>query len=169
MTLKSCIENFPKDDTLIGQYELSQIKRTSDIEDIENWRYNPFWEDATCYSFIIFNPATKRFECWNYIFDKVSGYISCSGEYDDFFPVIYSEDFGYEKIDPWDPQFKDQVTTLDDELAMEMGWPLDEIKERKWRREQVAYLFDAESYLNGFTFTSAEALKKFVKEQKDLL
>lgn len=172
MTFKNCTEYFPMYDTLVGSYSTDQsfsVPAGKNVDDIETWRDDPFWEDNSCYSFVTFNPDAKKFTVWIFAFWRVNGYINETDDPEEFFPATGSEDFGWQKIDPWDPQFEDQVTTPDDELAMEMGWPLDEIKEKKWRREQVAYLFDAYSYLNGFTFTSAEALKKFVKERKDLL
>lgn len=172
MTFKQCVENFPRFRTLVGTYNTEQsftVLPGCTINNIEQWPDNPFWEDSSCYSFVVFEPQDKKFVVWTFSYFHVCGYINETDDPEEFYPAIYSKDFGWEKIDPWDPQFKEQVTTSDDELAIEMGWPLDEIEKRKWRREQVAYLFDAESYLNGFTFTSAEALKNFVKERQDLL
>jgi hypothetical protein len=164
MRFKDCTEYFPIFDTLVGSYQpFASISAT------EEWRENPFWEDSSCYSFVTFDPDTKKFTAWSYSFWRVNGYINETDDPEEFYPAVCSEDYGWEKVDPWNYQSNDQVIALDDELAIEMDWPLDEIKERKWRREQVAYLFDTDSYLNGFTFTNIEALKKFIKERKDLL
>ena len=172
MTFKNCIENFPINDTLIGYYHADQsfsVPFNGDVNDIEKWDDNPFWEDSSCYSFIVFLPLVKKFECWQFLYNRVKGYLNETYDTDEFYPVTYSEDFGWTKIDPFDPAFEEQVTSPDDELAMELGWPLDKLTEDKWRREQVAYLFDHEAYMNGFIFTSPEAVKKFVDERKDLL
>ena len=172
MTFKNCTEYFPIFDTLVGSYSSDQsfmVLPDSAIDNIEKWRDNPFWEDSSCYSFVIFNPDTKQFTVWTYSFQRVSGYINETYDPEEFYPATYSEDFRWEKVDPWNLQFEDKIITPDDELAMEMGWPLDEIKENKWRREQVAYLFDPEAYQNGYIFTSPKTLKEFVKERKDLL
>lgn len=172
MTFKNCIENFPIHDTLVGRYDSEQTFTITDphsIDHIEKWDDNPFWEDNSCYSFVVFEPQEKKFRCWSFIFSRVSGYINETEDFEEFYPASYSEDFGWEKIDPFDPNLEDQVTLPDDELAIELGWPLAKYREDKWRREQVAYLFDAESYLNGFTFTSLDALKNFCMERKDLL
>lgn len=172
MTFKNCIENFPIHDTLIGRYDSEQsftIPNPQSISLIEEWDDNPFWEDSSCYSFVVFEPQEKKFQCWSFIFSRVSGYINETEDSEEFYPASYSEDFGWEKIDPFNPNLEDQITLPDDELAIELGWPLAKYREDKWRREQVAYLFDAESYLNGFTFTSPDALKNFCMERKDLL
>lgn len=171
MTFKNCIEYFPMYDTLVGSYSTDQsfsVPAGKNVDDIDEWDNNPFWEDWSCYSFVVFLPQIKKFECWNFCFYRVKGYLNETYDTDEFYPATYSEDFGWEKIDPFAKE-SEQVTVPDDELAMQLGWPLEDYKKDKWRREQVAYLFDAESYLNGFTFTSAEAVKKFVKERKDLL
>lgn len=172
MTFKDCVESFPIYDTLIGHYESNQsftISRGTDIDDIEEWPENPFWEDASCYAFVIFVPLIKKFECYVFCFDRVKGYINETADPEEFYPATYSEDFGWEIVDPTDPRMKDQVTIPDDELAIALGWPLKDYKNDKWRREQVAYLFDMDAYTSGYTFTSPVAIKKFVKERQDLL
>lgn len=172
MTFKNCVENFPIYDTLIGHYDSNQsftISRGTDIDDIDEWRENPFWEDSSCYAFVVFVPLIKKFECYLFCFDRVKGYINETTDPEEFYPATYSEDFGWEIVDPFNPRMEDQVTLPDDELAIALGWSLKDYKKDEWRREQVAYLFDVESYLNGFTFTNAEALKNFVKEREDLL
>jgi len=172
MTFKQCVENFPLINTLVGTYSTDQsfsVPRGSDVDDIEKWDNNPFWEDDSCYSFVVFIPTTKKFECWSFVFSRVRGYINETSEDDEFYPATYTEGFGWEKIDPFDPRLEDQITLPDLELAEQLEWPSGNYAQDKWRRKQVAYLFDAESYLNGFTFTSAAALKNFVKNRQDLL
>lgn len=164
MTFKTCTKYFPIFDTLVGSYQSFES-----IDSTQEWHDDPFWEDSSCYSFVEFDPGTKKFTVWSFSFWRVNGYINETDNPEEFYPAVCSDDYGWEKVDPWDSQTNDQVITLDDELAMEMDWPLDEIKERKWRREQVAYLFDPEAYQNGYIFTNPKALKEFVKERKDLL
>ena len=172
MTFKECVEYFPINHTLIGHYDTQQsfsVPHGHNVDNIDEWDNNPFWEDSSCYAFVVFDPVIKKFTCWDFCFSRVKGYLNDSEDPKNFYPATYSEDFGWEKIDPFNPRLEDQITLPDEELAEELGWPLDDYSADKWRREQVAYLFDVESYLNGFTFTSAEAVKKFVKERKDLL
>jgi len=171
MTFKNCIENFPLNDTLVGYYDTEQsfsVPANCNIDDIEEWRDNPFWEDSSCYSFITFDPAIKKFTCWRFLFARVKGYINETYDYDEFYPATYIEDSGWEKIDPFNKN-ENQIVLPDDELAYEIGWPLDRLNEPQWQREHVAYLFDVDSYMNGFTFTTPNAVKNFVKERKDLL
>ena len=118
---------------------------------------------------MVFEPQEKKFRCWSFIFSRVSGYINETEDFEEFYPASYSEDFGWEKIDPFNPNLEDQVVLPDDELAWKLNWPVAKDSEDKWRREQVAYLFNAESYLNGFTFTNPDALKIFCIERKELL
>lgn len=171
MTFKECVESFPIYDTLVGRYDSDQsfsVPRGKNIDDIETWSENPFWEDSSCYSFVVFLPLIKKFECWNFSFSRVNGYINSSANPKNFYPATYSEDFGWEKVDP---KFEDQIILPDEELAKTMGWPieLDYYLINKWRREQVAYLFDKDAYQSGYIFTSPEAVKKFVRERQDLL
>jgi len=168
MTFKNCVENFPLNDTLVGNYNSDQsfsISVGESVDNIEKWRDNPFWEDNSSYAFVTYEPFDNEFTCWSFLFDRVKGYLNETDDPDNFYPATYSEDFGWTKIDPFDPRLEDQVTLPDDELAMQLGWPLEELTTDKYRREQVAYLFDVESYLNGYTFTSPEAIKKFVKSK----
>ena len=165
MTFKECVQRFPLYDTLIGNYSLEQrfsIKHISDVDDIEEWKDNPFWEDSSCYSFVSFNPTSIEFECFTFTFSRVSGYLNETDDPDKFYPATYSVDFGWEKIDfnhsNW---IGDEIITPDDELAIRYGWP--NSKDNKWRREQIAFLFNADSYANGLTFTTPDALKEFVR------
>lgn len=172
MTFKNCIENFPIHDTLVGRYISEQtftVPNPQSVDHIERWDDNPFWEDSSCYSFVVFEPQEKKFRCWSFIFSRVSGYINETEDFEEFYPASYSEDFGWEKINPFNPNLEDKVILPDDELAWKLNWPLAECSKDKWRREQVAYLFDKDAYTKGYIFTSPGALKKFVKEREDLL
>ena len=167
MTFKNCIENFPINDTLVGTYSTDQsfsVPRGKNVDDIEHWRDNPFWEDSSCYSFVVFLPLIRKFECWSFCFNRVKGYLNETYDTDEFYPATYSKDFGWEKIDPF-ANNAEQVIVPDDELAIKLGWPLEDYRKDKWRREQVAYLFNPEAYQSGYVFTSADAVKKFVKSE----
>lgn len=172
MTFKECMENFPRNYTLVGFYETEQsfeVPRGHNVDDIEQWHDNPFWEDDSCYSFVEFEPTTKRFVAWTFGFFRVCGYINETNDYEEFYPATHSDAFGWEIVDPFNSNIDETILVPDDELAMELGWPLKELLDDKWRREQAAYMFDHEAYLNGLIFTSPDAIKKFVKERQDLL
>lgn len=172
MTFKECIENFPREHTLVGFYDTEQsfgVPRGRNIDDIEKWKDNPFWEDDTCYSFVEFEPATRRFIVWTFCFYRVCGYINETDDYEEFYPATYSDGCGWELVDPFDSSTDNIVLVPDDELAMALGWPLKELCKDKWRREQAAYLFNPEKYSNGLIFTSPDTIKKFVNEGKHLV
>ena len=164
MKFKDCVKNFPLNDTLVGYYDTEQsfsISVGRSVDNIEKWRDNPFWEDDNSYAFITYEPFDNKFTCWNFLFDRVKGYLNETDDPDNFYPATHSEDFGWIKIDPSDPK----VIFPDDKLAIKLGWPLEELTTDKYRREQVAYLFDPENYLNGYILTSPDAIKKFVKSK----
>lgn len=172
MTFKECVENFPCFHTLVGTYNTEQsftVLPGCTINNIEEWPDNPFWEDSSCYSFVVFDPQAKKFIVWTFSYFRVKGYINETDDPEEFYPAIYSEGFGWEKVDPFNPRMEDQVTLPDDELAIALGWSLKDYKKDEWRREQVAYLFDMDAYTSGYVFTSPAAIKKFVKERQDLL
>lgn len=168
MTFEECVKNFPLRDTLIGSYSTEQsftLSQPEGVYDIADWRDSPFWEDESCYSFIVYCPESNKFECWSFLFDRVCGYINESEDVNNFYPATCTDSFGWSKIDPLDPRLEDQITLPDIELAKEKGWPLEDIRERKWRREQVAYLFDREAYNKGYIFTSHKAIIDFVESR----
>lgn len=172
MTFMDCVIDFPRNHTLVGFYETEQsfsVPSGCNVDDIEQWRDNPFWEDDSCYSFVEFEPATKRFIVWTFSFFRVRGYINETNDYDEFYPAVYSEEFGWEPIDSFYSDAGDTILVPDGELAMALGWPLEELQDDKWRREQAAYMFNPEAYSNGLIFTSPEAIKKFVNEGKHLV
>ena len=162
MTFKNCVENFPLEETWVGSYsedETFSIARPGPEFTEED---ELFWEDDSCVSFVVWNPTDKQFHHIFYGFWPVKGYITETNDTDDFYPATYSPDFGWEKVDPF--YGEDEIFKPDDELAIELGIPLEHYKEKKWRREVIAYSYDIEAYCNGWTFTSLEALNKFVKE-----
>lgn len=173
MTFEECVKEFPIWKTIIGNYGMDgdfSIDKKEAIDNIENWHDCPLeWEnnnnDYDCaYPFVVFENG--KFECWYFAGQRVNGYLNESTDPNNFFPATYSEDFGWE---PYNPDSKDNYNTsyfvpdyiLQDELIAQ-----GRIKSRmfgdKWLREQVAYTFDSEKYLNGEIFTTFDQIKEFV-------
>ncbi len=163
MTFKQCTENFPLNDTWVGEY-------SEEDTDVISIKYQTkfteedmlFWEDDSCISFVIWDPIDKMFHHIYYGFFPVKGYLTEEDNDGNFYPATYSPDFGWEKVDPFHGE--DQIFVPDEELAIELGIPLEHYKEKQWRREIIAYSYDIEAYCNGWIFTSLESLNKFIKE-----
>lgn len=170
MKFDECVVKYPIQHTLVGYYDSDQYFRLpigGNVDDIEHWQNPPFQDGEGCYSFITYDPFIRDFTCWQFIFQRVEGYINNSNDPNNFFPAICSKDFNWEKIDPY-AKSGFRIIPLSRELAEKFGWPLDEYATDKYRKEQIAYLFNPKSYLEELTFTNAAAIKKFVNEQKAL-
>lgn len=164
MNFKTCTEYFPLNDTWVGQYSNEEEDILSITHQVIFTEEDElFWEDDSCCAFITWDPEDKVFHNMYFGFAPVKGYLTETEDPDDFYPATYSEDFGWEKIDPFEEEAL-QVFAPDYEIATGLGIPLEHYKEKKWRREVIAYCYDVESYENGWTFTSLESLNKFVKE-----
>mgnify|MGYP007101845585 CR=1 FL=1 len=164
MLFERCVELYPIDKTIIGDYSTEQsfkVEPGGTIDNIEKW-YDPIleWDDKDAFPFVVYNKEEDKFECWYFASEVVKGYINTSGKSDDFLPMTYLEGYGWNIVDIE----RDSIFTSDDELYAELNLP----PEMSWyekMREQVAYYFDVEAYLDGRTFTTYSALKKFVREK----
>lgn len=152
MTFKNCVEYYPLDESWVGEYFDEPISKDENMF---------FWEDDSCVSFVVWDPQDKLFHSIHFGFFPVKGYINDTDDPNEFYPATYSDDFGWEKVDPFN---EDIVFAPDDETAIMLGIPLEHYKEKRWRREIIAYFYDTEAYCNGWIFTSLESLNKFIEE-----
>lgn len=166
MTFKEVCEYFPRGDTYVGDYGEEgtfTVKPGADVTFGPEDEYPVLeWDDKGAIPFVVYEPDADTFYCMYYAYFPVQGYINESGEPDDFYPATNDESFGWELIDP---EFgEDTIFTPDDELAAELGYEGQEYS-RNFRREQVAYNYDIEAYMDGRIFTTYEALNKFLRER----
>lgn len=176
MKFKECTEKFPIWKTIIGNYGMDQtftINSKNAVDDIENWPDSPLeWnnnDEYDCaYPFVVHVGAGK-FECWYFAGIRVNGYLNETEEEDNFYPSTYSEDFGWEPYHPEDNNYNTMYFIPDQKLQEELigkGRLPHKLFGSKWMNEQVAYIYDSEKYMKGEIFTSYDALKKFIKEEK---
>lgn len=153
MTFKTCTEYYPIHETLVGNYWYDQSFEASKDTDIEGLREDPFFEDRSCYAFVVYNEEDDEFDCYKFVFYRVGGYINDSDDYGNFYPAYYEDDFGWTKIDPDNLEDGDMLVVYNDELP------------GKNLREQLAYLYDPELYEKGFIFTEPVSIKYFLSER----
>ena len=152
MTLKEAKENYPIYDTIAGFYDCQQTFKCNNvkqIENIENWSNPPLPSPQEGYFNFIRYMGDNEFECWTFAYYRVSGYLTLD-EYDNFIPMVYSEDFGWEEADPG---VENGLYTVF--APEEFG--------KSVTAEQVAEAFDPEAYADGYIFFSPEEIINFVK------
>ena len=142
MTLEECKDSFPIGQTFIGTFTQDGTIASysfDEVENIEKWNYSPLYEADYVIPFVYYNKKRNTLECWYFGYEEVSGYLTEDGE--DFQPMVYSEDFGWENIG-------------ETEII---------ITDRNMLVEAVLDRLDSEAHTLGYLFTDAEALKEFVR------
>lgn len=152
MKLKEAMENYPMHETLVGFYDCESSFICDNIEqlaDADEWVVPPFTLPQEGYFNFVRYMGDHKFECWTFSYYRVSGYLTVD-DYDNFIPMVYSEDFG------WEEAFDGVYDTIiaPDEYGKTVTV------------EDVAMHFDEESYNDGTIFTSIEQLRNFVREGK---
>ena len=166
MTFEEVCRKYPKYTTLVGNYyndENFEAHCYKDVENIDKWDYPPLEPILNSIPFIYYNTTTDKFECWLFSYDTVSGYINETDNPNNFYPLIYSESFGLEKIDFNSSEYI--IFTPNEEEAAKLGFenPTDYAA----REAQVTFHFDKEEYIKGNIFTSYDAVKNFCRKMEN--
>lgn len=172
MFFDECVAQYPIEKTIIGYYEKDKIFTVDNTHKATKMLEldSPLnWNDDYVYPFVIYNGYTNEFECWFFVGTPVRGYINPTGKYDDFYPALNDPEFGWEIVCFENSAYSDaEVFFPDIELYKKLsemnGRSLNEVSDKMWMREQVAYCFDKQKYEAGFVFTSDTELKKFIFE-----
>jgi len=152
MTLKTVQEYYPIKDTIVGYYDMLDefsCETENDLADINTWFVQPFPDPQEGYFNFVRYMGNHRFEIWCFVYERVAGYLTL-GEFDDFFPMTYSEDMGWEEVHPDIDDGEHFIFTRN-----EFG----EIPDV----EMIAAAFDTDAYDNGYIFTSKQQLIDFIK------
>ena len=155
MTLKTVQEYYPTKDTIVGYYTLLNTFRchsAEDLRDMDKWLNPSFTEPQEGFFNFVRYIGHYGFEIWCFAYERVAGYLSL-GEFDDFFPMTYSEDMGWEEVHPDIDDGEHFIFTKN-----EFGETPDV--------EMIAAAFDTDAYDNGYIFTSKQQLIDFVKQDK---
>lgn len=155
MTLKTVQEYYPIKDTIVGHYNMLDefmCSSVNELSDMDNWFWAPFPAIQDGFFNFVRYMGAHRFEIWSFTYERVAGYLSL-GDSDDFLPMTYSEDDGWEEVHP-ELQDEEQMVFAPDEFG------------EKPDVEVVAAAFDADSYEHDYIFTSKEQLIDFVKSGK---
>lgn len=155
MTLKTVQEYYPTKDTIVGYYTLLNTFRchtAEDLRDMDKWLNPPFTDPQEGFFNFVRYIGHYGFEIWCFAYERVAGYLSL-GEFDDFFPMTYSEDMGWEEVHPDIDDGEHFIFTKN-----EFGETPDV--------EMIAAAFDTDAYDNGYIFTSKQQLIDFVKQDK---
>lgn len=155
MTLKTVQEYYPVKTTIVGWYNLLDTFRCQNIEDLrdmDNWFNPPFTDPQEGFFNFVRYIGHYGFEIWCFAYERVAGYLSL-GEFDDFFPMTYSEDMGWEEVHPDIDDGEHFIFTKN-----EFGETPDV--------EMISAAFDTDAYDNGYIFTSKQQLIDFVKRGK---
>lgn len=162
MTLEQIKEKYPLNATFIGWYENSGdflADSLEDVLDIDRWEFPPLdWGNGVL-PFVVYDVDRDVFDCWEFNYFPVSGYLNTTGLPYDFNVVTFAEDFGWNMPDP-----EDIILVPDEELAQHYGW--NNCYDYEWRVEQAAAEWNHELYEQGYILTSYDAVKNFVANGK---
>lgn len=155
MTLKTIKEYYPCDSTYVGFFDSDyafKFLNLKDIENIDDWNDTPFYDNENCKSFLEYC-GDNNYKSWFFGFFKVQGYFT-DGDYDNFYPMIYSDDFGWEKID----------IDIEDDQHILIAPPCEEDSETYISKIIMAF---KELHPDcGQIITNSEELRNFIKEKK---
>lgn len=152
MTLEEAKEKYPVHETIVGYYDCVgtfTCDKIEDLKDMNTWSVPPFTEPQEGYFNFVRYMGNHCFEIWCFVYERVVGYLTL-GEFNDFFPMTYSEDMGWEEVHPDIDDGEHFIFTRN-----EFG----EIPDV----EMIAAAFDTDAYDNGYIFTSKQQLIDFVK------
>lgn len=155
MTLKVIQEYYPLKNSIAGFYDCQRTftcDKIEQLEDMEKRDIPPFTEPQEGYFDFVRYMGGHEFECWTFVYWPISGYLTTT-DGEDFVPMIYDEDFGWEEANPFIHDDRHIVFAPE-----EYGEKVDV--------DMVAAAFDEEAYVNGLIFTNAKELRKFVQEGK---
>lgn len=155
MTLKTIQEYYPTNNTWVGFFDTDGAHHFENIEDIKNidyWDDSPFYNDNNTISFLEYLSGDE-YRRWCFGFFKVQGYFT-NGDYDDFYPMIYSDDFGWEKID----------VDIEDDQDIIIEPPIEE--EGETYMSKIVTAFKKWHPDCGPIITNSKELEKFIGKKK---
>lgn len=153
MDLKTIQEYYPIYNTLVGFFDsesLYYFDTVEDIKHIEYWDDTPFYTVYNSYGFLEYC-GDNKYKSWSFSFQRIAGYFS-DGDYDDFSLMIYSSDYGWEKIDP----------DVEDDQYIVIEPP----DEDETYNKKIIKAFEYWHPTHGKIFTDAKELKEFIEEKK---
>ena len=161
MTFEECVKKYPKYKTFVGNYGMDSTFKAhcfEDVKDIDRWEYAPLDWGSGVLPFVVYNQVTDIFECWYYAYDTVQGYLNETENPNNFYPAIYNEDLGWEKVD---------VNNLRNIVILEPITPVDENNEYYERIIQAAHTFDKEAFYNCRIMLTYDDIKHFCSKMEE--
>ena len=157
MNFKEVCEWFPIDETWFGRY-FYQGRFSRD--EVLNKNLELFSLDIRdTFAFLTYNEQTKMYDSYLFCFNPIKGYINETSNTDEFYPAFFIPDAEWQTFHPEDRADDDdyEIITYDsmlrEELTLLTNRDYSQLSKHEWLIEQVAYLFDPENYLKGYTIT----------------
>ena len=154
MTFEEVTKKYPIRTTYVGNFyndESFTAHCYDDVKDIDRWDYAPLDWGSGLLPFVYYNEEKDEFECWMFGYWPVMGYMNETADPNNFYPLTYSEDFGWEKVD---------FNSAEDIILIE---PENIDAENKYleRVKQAAKYWDEEAFNGGKIFCTYDAIKNY--------
>ena len=154
MTFEEVTKKYPMYTTYVGNFYNDESFRAhcyDDIKDIDRWNYAPLDWGSNALPFIYYNEEKDEFECWTFSYWSVMGYMNETANPNNFYPLTYSEDFGWEKVD---------FNSAENIILVE---PENIDAEYRYleRVEQAAKCWNEEAFNSGKIFCTYDAIKNY--------
>ncbi len=154
MTFEEVIKKYPPHTTYIGNFycdERFTAHSYDDVKNIEKWDNAPLNCCPGTLPFIYYNETHDDFECWTFSYYPVSGYINDDINTNNFYPAVFTDEWGWEKID---------VNNTEDIILIKPD-NIDNGYDYLARVEQAAKVWNEEAFRRGKIFFTYEEIKNY--------